>query len=55
MIYIDILFYIFAILHTLSYTTAILFNITLDYERAGFGFLLILLFYKHLDKKAHSV
>lgn len=51
-LYIDILFYIFTILHTLSYTTAILFNITLDYERAGFGFLLILLFYKHLDKKA---
>lgn len=48
--YFEILFYIFAILHTLSYTTAILFSITLDYERAGFGFLLILLFYKHLDK-----
>ncbi|MBP9795927.1 MAG: hypothetical protein KBD42_07800 [Chitinophagales bacterium] len=51
-IYVEILFYIFAILHTLSYTTSILFNITLDYERAGFGLLLILLFYKHLDKKA---
>ena len=50
-VYIDIMFYIFTILHTLSYTTAILFDITLDYERAGFGTLLILLFYKHLDKK----
>lgn len=49
-LYVDILFYIFSILHTLSYTTAILFNITLDYERAGYGLLLILLFYKYLDK-----
>lgn len=50
-IYVDIMFYIFGILHTLSYTTAILFDITLDYERAGYGALLILLFYKYLDKK----
>ncbi len=47
-----ILFYVFAILHTLSYTTSILFGFTLDFPRAGFGLLLILLFYKHLDKKA---
>ncbi len=49
--YIGVLFYIFSILHTLSYTTAILYGITLDYERAVFGLLLILLFFKYLDTK----
>lgn len=47
-----LMFYIFGILHTLSYTVAILAGLNLDYERAIYGLLLILLYYKYLNQYA---
>jgi len=47
-----IVFFLFGIMHALSYTTSIMFGITLDYERAVYGLLLVLLFYKYIDKPA---
>ncbi len=46
------LFYLFGIMHTLSYTTSIIWGFTLDYERGVFGMLLILINFRYLNRSA---
>lgn len=46
------LFYLFGLLHSMSYTCSVLFGFTLDMQRGIYGLLLLLLYYKYIDNKA---
>lgn len=45
------MFYLFGMMHTMSYTTSLLLGFTLDMERGVYGLLLLLLYYKYLDRR----